>query len=58
MKWWRLATFIPASILLLKYTHFPGMDQRAWPGIVFICFLLALLVTGAVGWLVTEYLLS
>lgn len=39
MRWWRLATFIPTLFLLLKYSYFPPRDQRAWPGIVFICLI-------------------
>lgn len=57
MEWWRSATFVPALILIVRYMYFDRFDKRSHPGTLFVCVLLALLLTGAVDWLVTKFML-
>jgi len=57
MKWWRIATFVLALILIVRYTYFDRFDKRGHAGVLFLCILVALLVTGAVDWLVTPFML-
>jgi hypothetical protein len=57
MRWWRIVTFVPALILIVRYTYFDRFDKRGHPGVFFLCILLALLVTGAVDWLVVRFVL-